>query len=102
MDKEKPEFTPEENLLRIEMDQGTKYVLVEGEDDIPKYEALLTKHSSFSRSHPFPTGSRLLLSFCVPADASTRPAAFLPSWPPAQPAPAARISGTSRPTTAGR
>ncbi len=31
-------FSPEENIRRIIMDKKTKYIVVEGEEDVPKYE----------------------------------------------------------------
>lgn len=40
-------YTPDENILRIKMDKNTKYVVLEGVDDIPKYENAL-KHVDFN------------------------------------------------------
>lgn len=36
-------YTPEENLNRVLMDRHTKYIVVEGDDDVPKYESTI-KH----------------------------------------------------------
>lgn len=34
-------YSPEENLKRILMDKNTNYIVVEGEDDVPKYESVI-------------------------------------------------------------
>lgn len=42
-------YSPEENMRRILMDKQTKYIVVEGEDDLPKYEQtirVLVSHTS--------------------------------------------------------
>lgn len=41
-----PRFTAEENLRRIQMETSTRFLLVEGEDDIPIYEASLEQISN--------------------------------------------------------
>jgi hypothetical protein len=38
------QYTGEENLLRIKMQRNTKFILVEGEDDIPTYETIFNSH----------------------------------------------------------
>lgn len=40
------QYNPAENLKRILMDKHTKYVVVEGEEDIPKYEATIKSLSN--------------------------------------------------------
>jgi len=37
-------FTGEENLIRIKMQKNTKFIVVEGEDDIPIYETIFNSH----------------------------------------------------------
>ena len=37
-------YTGEENLIRIKMQKNTKFIVVEGEDDIPIYETIFNSH----------------------------------------------------------
>ncbi|MDH5561902.1 MAG: DUF4435 domain-containing protein [Deltaproteobacteria bacterium] len=42
-------YTGEENLIRIKMQSNTKFILVEGEDDLPIYENIFHSHAHDSK-----------------------------------------------------
>lgn len=58
-------YTVEENLLRIKMDRNTKYLVVEGVDDIPKYECSLRSITNTVDFEPIHVGGKVAINKLV-------------------------------------